>query len=173
MSGARELPKWREDFPFETADDEFVTRRDFTRYLLLASGGFAVGNAVVLAESRIGRDAVTRRTLVARAGEEPAGSAAVFHYPDALTPALLVHRQDGTWAAFHQKCTHLGCPVAYQPGGERGGECLHCHCHNGEFDVRSGQGTSGPPRELRPLARITLEFEGDAIYATGVESRHG
>ena len=46
---------------------------------------------------------------------------------------------------------------------------LHCPCHDGFFDLRSGSPTAGPPQ--RPLPRITLEIRGRDIYATGVEMR--
>ena len=44
-------PKWREDFPFESEGDDFVTRRDFTRFLCIISAGFATGNAWILGKS--------------------------------------------------------------------------------------------------------------------------
>ncbi|MGH7506598.1 MAG: hypothetical protein ACRELX_13140, partial [Longimicrobiales bacterium] len=36
-------PKWRRDFPIDWPRDEYVARRDFTRFLVLVSGGFVVG----------------------------------------------------------------------------------------------------------------------------------
>jgi Rieske Fe-S protein len=46
---------------------------------------------------------------------------------------------------------------------------LFCPCHEGAFDLATGNPIAGPPR--RPLARITLEFKQGTIYATGVELR--
>ena len=92
----------------------------------------------------------------------------VFRYPDDKTPAILVRRESGELVAFQQKCTHLACPVAYQPGREGQAECLSCHCHNGRFDVATGKGVSGPPRELRPLARVALESKNGRLYAVGL-----
>jgi len=37
-------PVWRQDFPITSAGEDEVTRREFVRYLVLASGGFAAGN---------------------------------------------------------------------------------------------------------------------------------
>jgi Rieske Fe-S protein len=45
---------------------------------------------------------------------------------------------------------------------------LHCPCHNGWFDLGTGQPVAGPPR--RPLPRVTLEVRGGTVYATGVET---
>ena len=38
---------WRQDFPLTSAGEDDVTRREFVRYLVLASGGFAAGNVGV------------------------------------------------------------------------------------------------------------------------------
>jgi Rieske Fe-S protein len=46
---------------------------------------------------------------------------------------------------------------------------LHCPCHEGVFDLRSGRVLAGPPP--RPLPRIALDIRGRDIFATGVESR--
>jgi nitrite reductase/ring-hydroxylating ferredoxin subunit len=43
------IPKWRRDFPFTSEGEDEVTRREFARYLVLASATFAVGSAGVAA----------------------------------------------------------------------------------------------------------------------------
>jgi arsenite oxidase small subunit len=96
------------------------------------------------------------------------GAWRVFAYPDAETPAILIRREGGELVAFQQKCTHLACPVAYERSKAGEDECLSCHCHNGRFDVATGKGVSGPPRELRPLRRVELTVEGGELYATGL-----
>ena len=40
-------PKWRRDFPYTSGGEDDVTRREFTRYLVLGSGAFAVGTVAV------------------------------------------------------------------------------------------------------------------------------
>jgi len=82
-------------------------------------------------------------------------------YASLLAAAFLL----GLAGSYSQKCTHLACAVIPQP--ERG--VLHCPCHEGYFDLRSGRPIAGPPS--RPLARILLEVRGRDIYATGVEWR--
>ncbi|MGH7928570.1 MAG: ubiquinol-cytochrome c reductase iron-sulfur subunit [Candidatus Binatia bacterium] len=67
--------------------------------------------------------------------------------------------------AYHQKCTHLSCPVI--PHVEEGR--LHCPCHEGIFDLATGRPLAGPPR--RPLPRIMLQIREGRIYAGGVEER--
>ena len=43
------VPKWRADFPFTAEGEDDVTRREFARYLVLASAGFAAGSVAVAA----------------------------------------------------------------------------------------------------------------------------
>jgi Rieske Fe-S protein len=46
---------------------------------------------------------------------------------------------------------------------------IHCPCHEGLFDLRSGRPVAGPPR--RPLDIVRLQVRGDDIYAVGIEPR--
>ena len=66
---------------------------------------------------------------------------------------------------YSQKCTHLSCAV--RPLVDQG--VIHCPCHNGYFDLRSGRPIAGPPQ--RPLPVVQLQLRGDEIYAIGVENR--
>jgi nitrite reductase/ring-hydroxylating ferredoxin subunit len=161
-------PKWREDFPYESDNDDYIARRDFTRFLAVVSGGLATGTGLVLLRSRRGDETTPARLEVARIADMPPGTARVFHFPDDRSPALLVRRTDGEFVAFDQRCTHLACPVTYATRSEESEhESLHCHCHNGRFDVTTGAGVSGPPRELRPLRRIALDIVDGTVFATG------
>ena len=65
--------------------------------------------------------------------------------------------------AYDQQCTHLQCPVV--PAVAEGK--LHCPCHNGWFDLRTGLPLAGPPR--RRLPRVLLEVREGTVYAIGVE----
>jgi Rieske Fe-S protein len=77
----------------------------------------------------------------------------------------LVRLTASEFVAYSQKCTHLSCAVIPRP--ELGS--LHCPCHDGFFDLRSGRPTAGPPS--RPLPRVVLDIRDGAIYATGMEWR--
>ena len=157
-------PKWRRDFPVDWSQDDYVSRRDLVKFLVLVSGAFAVGQVWIFGES-LGR----RRSgefpaaAVARLEELPVGGAKTFHYPEGSTPRLLVRTGDATFVAYDQQCTHLQCPVV--PAVESGR--LHCPCHNGWFDLATGRPLAGPPR--RPLARVTLEVRDGRVWATGIE----
>jgi nitrite reductase/ring-hydroxylating ferredoxin subunit len=173
MSGPDEIPKWREDFPLESEADEFIARRDFLRFVGLVSAGLAVGNGLVYVKSLEESEGPFPEVEVAGADELAPGTWKVFRYPDARTPAILVRRESGQHLAFQQKCPHLSCPVTYHRSDDEAGECLRCHCHNGRFDLATGQGVQGPPRELRPLRQVVLLERGGRLWARGLNEVRG
>lgn len=89
------------------------------------------------------------------------GSALNFTYPTQDETAILVRAADGQYFACGQKCTHLACPVYYEQRRQR----LECPCHEGSFDVRSGNVLYGPPPH--PLDQIVLEERGGEVWAVG------
>lgn len=158
-------PQWRQDFPIDTAQDSYVARRDFTKFLGLTSLAFVVGQFWIALQNRWRR---TRGALpiaaVARLEDVPVGTAWTFHYPTSADPAILLRPDADTWLAYSSQCTHLQCPVLPQLEKSR----LHCPCHMGYFDLRTGRPLAGPPR--RPLPRIVLNIENSTIFATGIAS---
>jgi len=161
-----EQPRWRQDFPIDWPEDEYVARRDFTKFMVLTSFAFVVGQLWIVTENFIRRrKARSPVREIARLDDVPVGGSLVFDYPAAHQPAVLVRLDESHFIAYGQKCTHLSCPVI--PRVEEGR--LHCPCHEGSFDLATGRPLAGPPR--RPLTRITLEIRDRRIYATGVEER--
>ncbi len=162
----RDQPQWRNDFPIDWPQDEYVARRDFTKFLVLTSLAFVVGQVWIVfqnfARKRKGKPPLRR---IAPAESIPVGGALVFGYPEAHDPCIVVRTGAQHYVAYNQKCTHLSCAVV--PDLQRGR--LHCPCHNGAFDVASGVPLAGPPR--RPLERVTLEIRNGDLYATGIEVR--
>jgi len=158
------VPKWRQDFPFTSEGEDEVTRREFARYLVLASVGFAIGGvAVAMWTSLRPINRGAPRPIVA-ANALPEGSALLFRYPTERDPAILVRLPDGELRAFSQQCTHLGCVVYWSPERQQ----MLCPCHDGAFDARSGGVVSGPPQ--RPLGRIDVALREDGmIWALGGE----
>jgi Rieske Fe-S protein len=159
-----EQPKWRRDFPIDVEQDNYVARRDFTKFMVLTSLAFVIGQLWILLQNflRLRRGALPMRQI-ARLSDLGIGQSVSFAYPEAHDSCLLVRTGEQRFVAFSQKCTHLSCAVVPQP--ER--NCFFCPCHEGKFDLETGKPMAGPPR--RPLPRITLEILGDTIYATGVE----
>jgi Rieske Fe-S protein len=163
---AVEQPAWQQDFPIDAPQDQYVARRDFTRFLMLTSAAFGVGQLGVAVWNWLhGRSRPLPTQAVARVDDTPVGSARPFYYPDASGPCLLLRPDEHTFLGFRQKCTHLGCAVT--PDAER--RRLRCPCHNGLFDAATGRPLAGPPR--RPLPRVILEVRDGVVYALGVEEQ--
>ncbi len=165
-SPADQQPAWREDFPIDWPQDQYVERRDFMKFLVLTSGALAVGQLWIAGQNwlRKARGLPPRRRI-ASLTDVAVGSSLIFQYPGELDHCVLVRLADLDLVAYSQKCTHLSCAVIPRP--EKG--VLHCPCHEGLFDLRTGAPTAGPPS--RPLPRILLEVRGQDIYALGVEER--
>jgi Rieske Fe-S protein len=159
-------PAWRQDFPIDVAQDNYVARREFTKFLVLTSGAFVVGQLCIAGKAIETRAAATPGARkVATLSDIPVGGAFTFSYPGPDDGCILLRPDAGTLLAYSQKCTHLSCAVVPDPARN----CLHCPCHEGNFDIPTGRPISGPPR--RPLPRIHVELRGDEIWATGVEAR--
>jgi Rieske Fe-S protein len=159
-------PAWRQDFPIDWPQDQYVERRDLMKFMVLTSAAFTIGQFWIVAQSwwRRRSGAVPGRR-VASLDELAVGATLVFDYPGEHDPCVLVRLSESELGAYSQQCTHLSCAVIPQP--EKG--VLHCPCHEGLFDLRTGAPRAGPPR--RPLPRIVLEVRGRDVYATGVEWR--
>lgn len=161
-----EQPAWRKDFPIDWPQDHYIARRDYTKFLVLTSFAFVVGQFWIGIKSLLRRgQGKPPIRQVARLEEVPVGGVLTFHYPGKQDSCLLIRPDEEHLLAYGQECTHLACAVV--PEMERGQ--LHCPCHSGYFDLATGRPTAGPPR--RPLPQITLEVRDGWIYATGVEVR--
>lgn len=165
-SPADQQPAWREDFPIDWPQDHYVERRDFMRFLVLTSAALVIGQLWIAGQNWLRR----RRGLleiqrVASLADIPVGGSLIFPYPGEADHCVLVRLSERELVAYSQKCTHLSCAVIPEPDRNH----LHCPCHEGFFDLRSGSPTAGPPR--RPLPRVMLEIRGRELYATGVEVR--
>lgn len=159
-----DIPKWRKDFPVEWGADNYVSRREMTKFLVLASGAMCLGNGYVALANAKRREETYPEMTVATVDELPVGGVKLFRYPTPDLPAILIRMAEDTFVAYPQKCTHLSCPIQYNHGTKS----LDCPCHNGFFDAATGHVLSGPPP--RPLARIALRIEGRNIVAHDLET---
>ena len=162
---AREAqPKWRRDFPIDSSQDDYVSRRELVKFMVLTSAAFVAGQTWLVAKRLFERrDGSPPALAIASVDELPVGGAKTFTYPPDSPPRLLIRTGPASFVAYDQQCTHLLCPVV--PAVDQGR--LHCPCHNGWFDLATGRPLAGPPR--RPLPRVLVEIRGDRVYATGVE----
>ena len=160
--GDAEQPLWREQFPIDWPRDDFRSRRDFTKLLGLTSLAFVVGQLWIVWLSLRRRSVGPAPEMeIARVDELAVGGSKVFDYPRKGEACVLVRTAPDRFVAYGQKCTHLSCPVIPSPAEGR----LHCPCHNGFFDLATGQPLAGPPR--RPLPRLRLAVRDGRISVAG------
>ena len=159
-------PAWRNDFPIDVPQDQYVERREFMKFMVLTSLALAVGQIWIVARNwwrrSRGQPEIRR---VAALDALPVGGILTFAYPGPHDDCVLVRTGDNALVAYSQKCTHLSCAVV--PRVEQG--VIHCPCHEGLFDLGSGRPIAGPPR--RPLPIVHVEVRGNQIFATGVDVR--
>ncbi len=156
-------PLWKDEFSVFTSDERYVTRRQFTKFLTLASLGMFVGNLWILVKAYFTRTPSLPSVVVAEVGEIPVRGVKLFTYPTPQDHCILIRTGEEEYVAFSQKCTHLSCAVYFSAKEER----LECPCHQGFFSVKDGSVLQGPPP--RPLPRITLERDGAKLLAVGVK----
>jgi nitrite reductase/ring-hydroxylating ferredoxin subunit len=160
---ASSAPLWQDEFSVFTADERYVSRRQFAKFLTLTSFAMLAGNLWILARSWFYRAPSYPEQAVAQAGEIPVGGVKTFSYPTADDPCILVRTAENAYAAFSQKCTHLSCAVYYEREQNR----LACPCHQGFFSVADGAVLQGPPQ--RPLPRVALRVKDGQLIATGMQ----
>jgi cytochrome b6-f complex iron-sulfur subunit len=155
---------YQSEFPYERDDEAQVTRREFCNFLFLTSSALLVGSAGFAAKAAYDLSQAQQFAplKIEGAQELQPGESLNFFYPGDNDTAILIRAQDGQYYAYGQKCTHLTCPVYYSKGDDR----LECPCHEGGFDVHTGNVIYGPPP--RPLDRIEIEARGFDVWATGL-----
>lgn len=146
------------------------TRRGFVGWLAaaLASipflGGMFVAGRAAATPARIDRP---RRIPLCRVDQVP--SAGLLPRPvsydlrrgarvETVATTVFVTRDpdSGEILALSSRCTHLGCPVVFEPEDEQAP--LHCPCHDAVFSA-TGAVLEGPP--ARPLDRMPIEVPDD------------
>jgi cytochrome b6-f complex iron-sulfur subunit len=163
---------YQAEFPYERDEEAQVTRREFCNFLFLTSSALflaSAGFAAKLAFNSTNETTYAPAAIEGSAGMKP-GSAVNFFYPGENDTAILIRAADGRYYAYEQKCTHLTCPVYYSKQNDR----LECPCHEGGFDVHTGNVLYGPPP--RPLGIIDVEVrENGEVWAVGKKAsvEHG
>ena len=159
-ASARVRPgRWRSTFPYHWDADDLVSRRELLRLAVLTSGALFAGTAVLAVLGWLDNRRRGSPRPIVQASAVPEGSAYYFNYPEPDDQAMLLHLPGGRFVAYSQKCTHLSCAVYLQPEERR----LYCPCHEGVFDLETGEPVAGPPQ--RRLPHITLRREGDLLIA--------
>jgi 3-phenylpropionate/trans-cinnamate dioxygenase ferredoxin component len=94
---------------------------------------------------------------VARADDVKEGEMQAF---DARNTKIAIAHVGGTFYAFGDTCTHMGCSLAE---GDLEETTVTCPCHGFEFDVTSGEVLRGPARELVGAYEVRAEGQNVEI----------
>ena len=160
---AKNIERWREDFPIRWDADHYLTRRELAKFLTLGSALLTGATGALALASRAPSRTEWPAARIPGAASLLPGSSVLFRYPTDADPCILIKTGDGALKAYSQVCTHLSCAVRY----EAGADTIECPCHRGFFAVEDGRPVAGPP--TRALPRVRLETRADGIYATGME----
>jgi Rieske Fe-S protein len=160
------LQRWREDFPIRAELDEYITRREFVKFLTLGSALLVGANAAIAVVGQWFRKRarITAGVHIGTASSIRTGDSILFRYPAEDDPCILVRTQNGVLRAYSQVCTHLSCAVVHRPEADS----FFCPCHHGHFSANEGHPTGGPP--TRRLPRIWIEQRGDELFAVGKDN---
>ncbi len=158
---------WRREFSPLSSESAYIERRQFAKFLTLASLGMFAGNLWILARSWFAGEAAYPMVAVAREDELPVGGVKLFGYPRPEDGCILVRVAQDRYVAYSRKCTHLACAVYYSRPRNR----LECPCHEGYFSILDGSVLEGPPP--RPLERVQIERRDGQLIAVGMVSREG
>lgn len=156
--------EWRKEFPYPWSEDEIVTRRDTLRFLVAGSGALFLATGVLAILGSLPAGPNVKAVPVAKVGELAENQWRVFDFPDQYAQGIIINVPKKGIVAYSDVCTHLSCAVIYQNDGT-----LHCPCHDGLFDAKTGDVLAGPP--TRPLSLIQLAIQDGTIYAVKLVPR--
>ncbi len=154
-----------------------VSRREFLKF----SGGVAAGAAALptaaeAAPSADGGNAVLayKAKHVGKAASLAVNQAVHFTFPDASSPCALLKMgspvpggvgpgQD--IVAYSTMCTHMGCPVSYDPADR----VFKCPCHFSMFDAeKAGEMICGQATENLPRIVLKYNDKDDTVAAVSI-----
>ena len=146
-------------------EEDLITRRDFMRFVLMgvaatyaAAIGYPVYRYLTSPAERAKGLAAIKEVSLKDAHKLPLGSVMMFKFGS--RPAMLIHHKDDSWVALDAVCTHLGCTVEYQTARN----VIHCNCHGGEYDAKTGKNISGPPP--KPLKQYVAKVVADGVLVS-------
>ena len=164
--GERE-PLWREEFSVYAAEERYVSRRQFGKFLVLTSLGMFAGNLLDPGPSlwRAEPRAAGRARSRGCARNRRWAASRLFLSRRRDDPCILVRRPRTLSSPTARSARTSRAPSTTRPTAPP-----RVPCHEGYFSVEDGRVLQGPPP--RPLPRILLEQRGDAL-AGGVDLQGG
>lgn len=146
---------------------EPVSRRVFVRAAIAGAGlcyaaaiGYPIYRYLKWPVEKAAAEAAVTEVTLRDAHKLPKGSALMFKFGS--KPTLLIHHLDDTWVALTAVCTHLGCTVEYQPEKN----IIHCACHDGSYDPKTGSNISGPPPKPLKSYKVAVTEAGVVVSRT-------
>lgn len=140
------------------AQDEVLNRRAFVKMTVALAGaayaaaiGYPVYRYLATPVNRAAAAGAVTAVQLPGAEKLPLGSAMMFKFGS--KPAMLIHHKDGSWVAFDAVCTHLGCTVEYRAAEDD----IHCACHGGVYDSKTGKNIGGPPPKPLPVHSVEVQ----------------
>lgn len=152
-------PRAHDPAPPDDAHDDpaYVTRTKFLTGVAVVTGGVMTAAILVpvigfaVADTVQGED--FRWIDIGALADFPVGGVSSLAVSGPFPESdrrLFLRREEDRLVAMWNRCTHLGCPVAYSAGGDS----FSCPCHGGAYDSL-GRVTAGPP--ARPLDRFDFK----------------
>lgn len=83
-------PQWKKDFPYESAGEDEVTRREFTRFLAYAPIALAGSGGLMALAASLRPANVGPERLIMSIDDIPPGRSKLFRYPTDKDPAIIV-----------------------------------------------------------------------------------
>src|SRR5262249_8796456 len=74
-------PRWRQDFPTDVPVDDALSKREFTKFLVLTSGAFVAGQCWIGLMSLLRYTGPLPEKRIASDADVPNGGVVEFHYP--------------------------------------------------------------------------------------------
>jgi arsenite oxidase small subunit len=155
-----------------------VSRRDFLKFTgSVAAGTAALSTAAEAAPATdVGSTVLPYKAKqVGKAGTLGTNQAVDFTFPDASSPCALLKLgspvpggvgPNGDIVAYSTMCTHMGCPVSYDPAQK----VFKCPCHFSMFDAeKGGQMICGQATENLPRVVLRYNASDDAVSAVAID----
>src|SRR3982751_6448068 len=98
------MKRIEDEFAIETATEQYVTRRQFSKFLVLTSLGMFVGNLWILLKSWFRHAQIYSERTVATMNEIGVGEAKLFSYPEPADACILIRTAADQVVAYSQKC---------------------------------------------------------------------
>jgi len=146
----------------EGEKEVMTTRRKFITWMITASAAFLAGSGlialfkIIFPPERAFGAVEGESGAIVSTSELPVGSGIPFSYKGKA--AVLIHLEEGFYA-YDAICTHLGCVIIW----DEEVNLLHCPCHAGFLDPRTGEVISGPIP--LPAPKIGTEIREGEVFA--------